>query len=67
MHHVTHEGHKKNMGSLGTSNPDGCESPCECWEQNPGLALEKEPVLRTTKLSLQPLNEGKLRKKYFSI
>jgi hypothetical protein len=32
---------------------DGCEPPCGCWELNSG-ALEKQSVLLTTELFLQP-------------
>ena len=40
------------VGSPGTGVTDRCELPCGCWELNPGL-LEEQPVLLTTKLSLQ--------------
>ena len=33
---------------------DGCESPCGCWDLNPG-PLEEQPVLLTAEPSLQPL------------
>jgi hypothetical protein len=32
---------------------DGYEPPCGCWESNSG-ALEGQPVLLTSELSLQP-------------
>lgn len=33
VHHGDHEGKKKGRRSLGACS---CESPCECWESNPG-------------------------------
>ena len=40
------------MGSPETPVTDGCEPPCVCWELNPG-PLEEQPVLLTTKTTLQ--------------
>ena len=34
---------------------DGSESPCGCWDLNPG-PLEEQSVLLTAEPSLQPLN-----------
>lgn len=32
---------------------DGCETPCECWDTNPG-PVQKQSVLLSTEASLQP-------------
>ena len=39
--------------SPGTGVIDRCELPCTCWGSNLHL-LEKQPMLITTELSLQP-------------
>lgn len=41
------------IGSSGTGVNEGCEPPCEYWEQNLSL-LKKQPMLKTTDSSLQP-------------
>jgi hypothetical protein len=46
-----YESHQKKASDPITDN---CESPCGCWELNWG-PLEEQPVLLTTKTSLQPL------------
>ena len=48
----------------GTGVTDSCELPCGCWELNPG-ALEEQPVILATELSLQPL-EGYFGKSVLS-
>jgi hypothetical protein len=43
--------------SPGTGVTDRYELLCGCWELNP-VPLEEQPVLSTTKPSLQPQAEG---------
>ena len=43
---------EEGVGSPRTGVIDGCEPPCRCQELNSGL-LEEQPVLLTTKPSLQ--------------
>lgn len=57
VHHVlsgVHRGQRRTLGSLelvlGNWN---CEPPCGCWQPNQD-ALEKQQVLSTAHLSLQP-------------
>jgi hypothetical protein len=44
---------QEGVGSSGTEVTDGCESPCGCWELNPG-PLEKQPVLNHRAFSPAP-------------
>lgn len=38
---------------MGSGITNDCDPPCECRELNPG-AVEEQPILLTTKSSLQP-------------
>lgn len=44
----------EDLGSPGTGDTDGCESPGGCWELSLGL-LDERPVLLTAELSFQSL------------
>lgn len=35
---------EEGVGSLRTSDTDGCELPCECWEPNPS-PMQEQPLL----------------------
>ena len=45
---------REGVRSPGTGVTGSCELPCRFWELNPG-PLEEQPVLVTTKPTLQPL------------
>lgn len=47
----------EDLGSPGTGDTDGCESPGGCWELSLGL-LDERPVLLTAELSFQPIGGG---------
>lgn len=44
---------EEGIGSPRVGLTDGSESPCGCWEANPGL-LQEQQVLLTSEPSLQP-------------
>lgn len=53
LHHVVPVKVRSRHQILITGVTDSCELPCECWELNLD-PLEEQPVLLTTKPSLQP-------------